>query len=282
MRTSIHRSIGIALTLLAWTASNHAQTGLSADLLRLYGGVYAMDCARPDSPKLRVERQTLQVEQGDRRLAARGPLQAIHAYFGQSAPPGFLVALEGEVRSRHQITFLVYGDAKGQYVNLDGTPAVLANLGPLAKARFNHCDAAISKRAASVAKDEQQAREATRAPMTASRARSPSELVRDARFRTTWLNALGPLSREPWLALMNGPAPELRTEQLAGQDWLLAAFCKPHDCGEHNAVLVYDEASGQVHGLVHRAGRNSLVGAPPAKLSADLQRIWRREWRQGR
>jgi hypothetical protein len=268
--------------LLAGADGARAQDALDDEVMRLYGGTYAVQCGDPQSPRLRVERQALHVEQGNRRLTARQDITSSYSYFGQSAPPGFLVALEAQVQPQRLMTFLVYGDARGQYAALDGHPAVLSALGALSKQRYNSCDASANRRATESARQEQQAIAAAGGPVTASSATSPSELIRDPRFRTAWLVLLGPLSRESWLALMDGPAPALKRETLAGQTWLVAAFCKPHDCSDNNAIVVYNEAGGQVHALVHRAGITRLVGVPPGRLGAELQRVWRREWRQGR
>lgn len=270
------------IVALGGGATAPAVAQLNAELLALYGGAYATDCANPQSPRLRVERDALHVEQGDRRLSARRDVMAIHAYFGQSAPANFLVALDGQVRPQMGMTFLVFSDARGPYATLDGHPTVLANLGGLAKARFNRCDTAANQRAAANAPQDQQAAAAARQPLPVGQATRPHELNRDRRFQSAWAQALGPLARETWLQRMDGPAPDLRRERLQGQDWLVAAFCKPRDCGDHNAVLVYDEASGRVHGLLQRRGQLSLLGRPPAPLAGDLQQLWRQEWRQGR
>jgi hypothetical protein len=268
---TLSRCLGWFLSgLLLLPGGARAQTDLSADVLQQYGGVYAVQCDNPKSPRLRVERQALHVEQGNRRLSARSGLMAMHSYFGQSAPPGFLVALEGQVQPQLPLTFLVYRDAQGQYVTLDGHPKVLTTLGALGRQRYQSCNAAANQRGASETRQEQQAQAAAQAPMAASQASSPSDLMRDPQFRTAWL------------ARMDGPAPDIKREKLAGQTWLLAAFCKPHDCGDNNAVVVYDEASGNVHALVHRSGVTRLVGVPPGRLGPELQRVWHREWRQGR
>lgn len=272
----------LAGCLLLWGGAAQAQGTLEADVLKLYGGIYATDCAQAQSPRLRVERAALVVEQGNRRLVAQD-VQAAYSYFGNSPPPGYLVVLMGQVRGQHSMLFVVHGDARGQYIQIDGDKPVMANLGPtLAKARYHRCDAVANQRAANMVQQEKQAAAAAKAPQAASQATHPSELVRDKRFKAAWIKALGPLAGERWLAGLEGPAPEIKREELAGQTWLVAATCKPHDCGDNNAVLVYDEATGRVHGLVVRAGAAGLVGAPPGPLGAELQRIWRREWRQGR
>ena len=61
----------------------------------------------------------------------------------------------------------------------------------------------------------------------------------------------------------------------------LAAICKPRDCGENNGVLLYDAAGGAVYGKVYQAGRTTLLGDPPPPLAAELDKLWRQEWRGG-
>ncbi|MCW5654051.1 Ivy family c-type lysozyme inhibitor [Hydrogenophaga sp.] len=277
----LFRTVGLAGLLLCLGSGATAQGRLEADVLKLYGGVYAVDCAQPQSPRVRVGADAILVEQGDRRLTAQS-LQASHSFFGQSAPPGFFVALMGMIQGRHDIVFLVQGDARGQYLALDGNPTVLANLGGLAKSTFRSCDAAINQRVAGEMKAEQQAQAAARAPVASGTAKWPSELIRDARFKTAYGRTLGPLAGQAWLARMDGPGVELSQAQVAGERYQLAAFCKQHDCGDHNAVLLYDAPRARVYGLVHMAGRNQFIGSPPQPVAAELNRLWRREWRQGR
>ena len=257
------------------------QSGLSGEALKLYGGRYALDCANPQSPRVQVQAAAVVVEQGNQRLTAQS-LQAAHSYFGQSAPPGFLVALLGQVQSRHEVVFLVKGDARGQYIEINGDKTVMANLGALGKRPFRSCDAAINQRAQGYLRQEQQARVAAAAPVASGTANYPSELIRDAQFKSVYRRALGQLASHPWLARMDGPAPELKPEVVAGTNYMLAAFCKPHDCGDNNAVLLYDAPQGRVYGLVHMGGRNTVVGSPPGPVMAELNRLWRREWRQGK
>ncbi len=265
---------------LACTTS-WAQSGLDADILKLYGGRYALDCANPQSPRVLVGPAAVAVEQGNQRMTAQG-LQAAHSYFGQSAPPGFFVALLGQVQGRHDMVFLVQGDAKGQYIQIEGDKTVMANLGALGRSRFRSCDAAMNQRAMGHLKDEQKAQAVASAPVASGTAKSPSELIRDPAFKAVYTRALGPLAKQRWLARMEGPAAELVQEKVAGQPYQMAAFCKAHDCSDHNAVLLYDAPQGRIYGLVHMAGRNEFIGAPPLPVAAELNRLWRREWRQGR
>jgi hypothetical protein len=267
----------------AWLACAPAwgQSGLDAETLKLYGGRYALDCANPQSARVLVGAAAVAVEQGNQRMTAQD-LQAAHSYFGQSAPPGFFVALLGQVQGRHDMVFLVQGDAKGQYIQIEGDKTVMANVGALGKKRFRSCDAAINQRAMGYLRDEQKAKAVASAPVASGTAKSPFELIRDPAFKSVYIRALGPLAKLRWLARMDGPAAELVQEKVAGQSYQMAAFCKAHDCSDHNAVLLYDAPQGRIYGLVHLAGRNEFIGAPPLPVAAELNRLWRREWRQGR
>ncbi len=271
MRTlnRIVRACGVAVLLASGAAG--AQDGLNAEVLKLYGGLYAIDCSQAQSPRVRVQRNAISVEQGDRRLTAQ-QVQAAYSYFGQSPPPGYLVALLAQVQG-----------ARGQFLEVDGDKAVLATLGPaLSKARYRRCDAAANQRAAAQVREVQQAEKAARAPVKPGTATSPSELIRDAQFKAAYQRALGPLSSQAWLARMDGPATDLKPEAVAGTTYTLAAFCKAHDCGDNSAVMLYDAPRAKVYGFVHMGGRNTVVGSPPGPVMAELNRLWRREWRQGK
>lgn len=272
--------VGVGCALLAG-APAWGQSGLNADVLRLFGGPYALDCANPQSPRVRVEAAAIAIEQGNQRLTARG-LQAAFSYFGQAAPPNFFVALMGQIQGRHEAIFLVYGDAQGQYIEITGSPTVMANLGSLGKSRFRSCDAGINQRVLAERKEEEKAQAAARAPIASGTAQWPSELIRDPKFKPVYIRALGPLAKQRWLAQMDGPAGAMTQERVAGSAYQLAAFCKAHDCNDNNAVLLYDASRDRVYGLVHLAGRNQLIGAPPQPVAAELDRLWRREWRHGR
>lgn len=262
-------------TALMATAS--AQ-GLQPEVLASAGGRYAVDCARPDSARVLVEARQMLIEQGNQRMAVSN-LDAAFSYFGNNPPPDFRVALFGQVQKRFDVTALVKADGKGQYIQLEGDPTAMANLGALGKARFRHCNEAANQQAVAEQKANREAEAAARAPVAPGTAKHPSELIRDPAFKPAYLKALGPLGRTPWLAQMNGPAPDLSRRRIGGVDYTVAAFCKPHDCGDHNAVLLYDAAQGRVYGLVSQNSRQQSFGAPPGPMLADLQAVWRRQWR---
>lgn len=278
MKNAFRTGRGVVFLLVS--AAALAQ-GLRPDALALFGGRYAADCARADSPRVVVEARQMRIEQGNQRMTVSN-LDAAASFFGNSPPPDFRIALFGQVQGRYEMTALVNADTRGQYLKLDGDRTVMANLGALGRTSFRHCNEAANQQAMADQKAAKQAEAAARAPVAPGTARSPSELVRDTRFKPLYQRALGPLAREGWLAEMFGPAPELSTQRIGGVEYVVAAFCKPHDCYDHNAVVLYDQAQGRVYGLVQQAGKHQSIGLPPGPMLIDLNAIWRREFRKGK
>lgn len=110
-------------------------------------------------------------------------------------------------------------------------------------------------------------------PMT-----TPDELLRDTRFRTAYAAALGPKAKQPWLARLSNSAL-LRPHRFESVEYQIASPCKPHDCAEHNLLLLYAPASGHLYGQLHERGQVTLLGSPSPALSQELSRLWKREFR---
>jgi len=101
-------------------------------------------------------------------------------------------------------------------------------------------------------------------------------------FMSEFLVVSSTFAREPWLAEMNGPAPEPRWVSVGGKRYVLNAFCKAHDCYDNNVVQLYDPVDSRIHALIHRVNRDTLVGDPPAAMVGELQRLWQGAFRQSR
>src|SRR5262245_62609080 len=71
---------------------------------------------------------------------------------------------------------------------------------------------------------------------------SAAGLLYNQKAKDTYYKALGPLSKEPWLAKLDGPSPENKRIKVAGTDYFLLAACKNHDCYENSTVLLYSQA----------------------------------------
>jgi hypothetical protein len=114
----------------------------------------------------------------------------------------------------------------------------------------------------------------------AQRMLEPAEYLKDAKFQALYSKALGPKAKTPWLAKMDGPAPTTRKVRVIGSEFVLAAFCKNTDCDGNSAVLLYAADRGQLYGTIVEKGKTTLIGEPPPGLAIELNKLWKKEWRQ--
>ena len=108
---------------------------------------------------------------------------------------------------------------------------------------------------------------------------SAAGLLYNQKAKATYHKALGPLSKEPWLAKLDGPSPQNKRVTVAGADYFLLAACKNHDCENNSTVLLYSTAQDVVYGKIYQHGKSSLIGAPPPAVATELERLWKTEWR---
>lgn len=106
-----------------------------------------------------------------------------------------------------------------------------------------------------------------------------ADLLKNPRFKAAYTAALGARAKEPWLAAMSNSAPVGKVA-VAGQEFQVATPCKPHDCADHNLLLLYAAGSGAVYGKLYDKGRSTLLGGPDAAMAAELDRLWKKEFRQ--
>ena len=116
----------------------------------------------------------------------------------------------------------------------------------------------------------------------AQRMLEPAEYLKDPKFKPLYVTALGAKAKTPWLAKMDGPAPTTRKVNVGGTEFVLSAFCKNHDCGDNNAVLLYSAPKGVLYGTIYEKGKATLIGDPPPAVAAELPKLWKTEWRQGK
>jgi hypothetical protein len=104
-------------------------------------------------------------------------------------------------------------------------------------------------------------------------------LLYNEKAKATYYKALGPLSKEPWLATLDGPSPQNRRVKVAGADYFLLAACKNRDCEQNSTVLLYSQAQDVVYGKVYQRGKSTLIGAQPPAVATELERLWKSEFR---
>ena len=111
-------------------------------------------------------------------------------------------------------------------------------------------------------------------PMTTT-----ADLLKDGRFKSAYVAALGPKAQLPWAARMSNSAP-VRRHVFKAVEYQVATPCKPHDCADHNLLLLYAPASGKVFGHLQERGRVTSIGNPDPELTRELARLWKQEFRQ--
>jgi hypothetical protein len=84
--------------------------------------------------------------------------------------------------------------------------------------------------------------------------------------------------RERWIAVLDGPTTPASTVKLGGEDYVMLATCKAHDCADNNLVVAWSATRGKVVGLVHLAGENAFVGQPSVAVAEGLQKLWAEKW----
>jgi hypothetical protein len=114
---------------------------LSPEYIHRIGNIYAIDCSRTDSPRVRVSVQSFDIEIGNKRMRAMHPQDISLGMWGKNAPPdGFEGAFVGTVQPDVTVLFNLSRDKVGQYFTIEGHPKVEAALGKaLLKQRFRRC-----------------------------------------------------------------------------------------------------------------------------------------------
>ncbi len=263
----MRRLLGAALLLCCLGSPAWAQGKIDPRLMLRYGGVLAPDCSNYLLPQLKYLGDSLVVQNGGKALLTGRNVKAVPTYFGATPPPEFETALTSEVAGGESLVFVLYRNASGLYAAVEGGPKVMAALPPAFKGtRVRHCD------------PNRNVAPGTQRPVELS----PVDMLKDAKFKRLYVQALGPLAREPWLMELDGPAPPVKMVQIAGTTYQLLSVCKNHDCYDNSMVVLYAALPKALYGKVFLRGRSILVGAPPAPIATELERLWKATYRSGK
>jgi len=266
-----------------------SQGRLDAAAMKAFGGTYSPDCKSSGAPRAVITAATLVVEQGSQRMSG-GNVQSAAAFLGPSPPPNYRTVLLGDVRGQ-QLQFILFQYSTGYYLTLDGDQRLRAALGKLLGYRYRHCGGLVAK-AAAPPPTAAAPRAAPSAPASGAAAAAPAGaippldtmtaggLLMDPKFKAAWHRALGPKAREPWLGELDGPSPDTSKVQVDGAEYFLGAACKNHDCSDNSLVVLYSQPRGVVYGYINERGGVTRVGGPPPAVAAELERLWRKQWRQ--
>jgi hypothetical protein len=287
----IHRggtaTMAVLAALLAATPAA-SQARLDAQSFRAYGGIYLSDCANLSAPRLTISEGSLVFLEGDRRVVTSNAQVAPTPYGVQAA---YRTALLGDL-DEGQLRFVVYEDASGEYIRIEGDPAALDAIGQAGQElRFRRCDSAPTSSPApavtTVRPDTPAQRAAAVANMTPATGIAPGSvapgsaaaLLDDRRFRTAYQRALGPRTSVPWLSRLEGPSAPARTVTIDGVDYSVVSACRNDDCAGQNLLLLWSARKNALYGRIYQSGTATVIGTPPPAVALKLESLWRAQWR---
>jgi hypothetical protein len=257
--------------LVAWlVVAPAAHATLDPTTNRQVGGVFSNACGDTRSQvMIRLYDDTLDVERAGKAVKA-SKLKSSRTAPPGAAIPAFAASVRGQAPGG-TVDLTITHDAKGLFARIDGSEAALAPLGPGVVGQVvRHCDPNRNRLPGAPI------------PLTEQ---TVGALFKEPGFPAAYRAAIGPmgaLGREPWVAKLDGPSANLHQTDVGGVRYWVGTACKPHDCGNHSLVLLWDPAGSHVHGLVQQKGRQTLFGNPPPAVAAALPGLWAREWKPAR
>jgi hypothetical protein len=236
-------------------------------------------------PQLKYLGDSLVVQDGGKAVLTGRNVKAAPNHFGAKPPPEFETALTSEIAGGEALVFVFYRNASGLFASVEGGPKVMAALPAALKGkRARHCDpnrnvapgAAPAAGAAASAGGGNSAKIFKGYALTEL---SAAGLLYNAKAKEIYYKALGPLVKEPWLAKLDGPSSEGRAMKVANDDYVMLYTCKNHDCYDNNVVLLWSGIQNVVYGKVNQKGKSTLIGNPPPAVSAELEKLWKKQFR---
>ena len=269
--------IGAVVSASAW-----AQGKADMKLMFPYLGVLAPDCSNYLLPQLKNLGDSLVVTEGGKAVLTGRNVKLAPKYFGATPPPEFETAFTSEVAGGEALVLVFYRNASGLFAAVEGGPKVMAALPAAFKGkRARHCDPNRNVAPGAATGPSAQAKaDPTKFNGYTLTELSASGLLFNPKAKATYYKALGPLSKEPWLAKLEGPSSENKAVKVAGADYVLVSTCKNHDCFENNVVLLYSGPQDVVYGKVYQRGKSTLIGSPPPAIASELERLWKTEFRK--
>jgi hypothetical protein len=283
----MNRLIQNAMLMVALGGAAWAQGKSDQKLMQVYGGVLAPDCSNYMLPQLKYLGDSLVVQDGGKAVLTGRNVKAAPRYFGATPPPEFETALTSEVAGGEAMVFMFYRNASGLFAAVEGGPKVMAALPAAIKGkRARHCDpnrnAAPGAAASSAAGGAASADTGNSAKIFKGYALtelSAAGLLYNAKAKETYYKALGPLVKEPWLAKLDGPSSEGQAMKVANADYVMLYTCKNRDCYDNTVVLLWSGVQNVVYGKVDQKGKSTLIGDPPPAVAAELERLWKKQFR---
>ena len=269
------------LALLATSSVAWAQSKSDIQRMLPWLGVLAPDCSNYKLPQLINLGDSLVVRDGGKEVLTGRKVKQAPKHFGATPPPEFETAFTSEVAGGEALVFVYYRNASGLYAAVEGGPKVMAALPAAFKGtRSRHCDPNRNVAPGAAAGPSAQAKaDPNKFNGYALTELSAAGLLYNAKAKEVYYKALGPLVKESWLAKLDGPSSEGQAMKVANDDYVMLYTCKNHDCYDNNVVLLWSDMQKIVYGKVNQKGRSTLIGNPPPAVAAELEKIWKKQFR---
>jgi hypothetical protein len=256
----------LTLAGVAAVGASPAAQAMDQDAMMKYGGVFSPDCPNYTGLRLKYLGDTLVIARGAREVTA-GSVRVGRTFPGPGpAPADFRAVLSGTVPGKDALSFTLFHNKDGLFAVVGAGPMTMAAVGPgVTGVRIRHCDPNRNALPG--------------APVAAMV--FPSDMLRDRQFKGLYVAMLGPLVSERWLTQLTGPSHEARPVRVAGKDYQLFGSCKEHDCYDNSLAILYSAQNKVLYGQGVSRGRPIVLGSPPPAVAAELNRLWRTEWRSG-
>jgi hypothetical protein len=283
----MNRLIQSAMLIVAVTsAPAWAQSKSDIQRMQPWLGVLAPDCSNYLLPQLKHLGDSLVVQDGGKAVLIGRNVKPAPKYFGATPPPEFETAFTSEVAGGEALVFVYYRNASGLFAAVEGGPKVMAALPAAFKGkRSRHCDPnrnvapGATAAAAGTAASAGTGNSAKIFKGYALTELSAAGLLYNAKAKEIYYKALGPLVKESWLAKLDGPSSEGQAMKVANDDYVMLYTCKNHDCYDNNVVLLWSGIQNFVYGKVNQKGKSTLIGNPPPAVAAELEKIWKKQFR---
>lgn len=268
------------LTLFASSASVWAQSKSDIQRMQPYLGVLAPDCSNYMLPQLKNLGDSLVVQDGGKAVLTGLKVKPAPKYFGATSPPEFETAFTSEVAGGEALVFVYYRNASGLFAAVEGGPKVMAALPAAFKGkRARHCDPNRNAVPGAGVPSEQAKADPNKFKGYALTELTAAGLLYNPKAKAAYYKALGPLTKESWLAKLDGPSSENKAVKVAGADYFQVSTCKNRDCYENNVVLLYSGVQDVVYGKVYQSGKSTLIGSPPPAVAGELEKLWKTAFR---
>lgn len=266
--------------LAAVSTSAWAQSKSDIQKMQPYLGVLAPDCSNYILPQLKNLGDSLVVQDGGKAVLTGRNVKPAPKHFGATPPPEFETAFTSEVAGGEALVFVYYRNASGLFAAVEGGPKVMAALPAAFKGkRSRHCDPNRNAVPGAGVPDAQAKADPSKFKGYALTELTASGLLYNPQAKATYYKALGPLTKESWLAKLDGPSKEFRPVRVAGADYMLGSTCKNRDCYDNTIVLLWSGVQNVVYGKVVQTGKSTFIGSPPPAVAAELEKLWKSEFR---